>query len=89
MGQNNHYMENIVRQVLEKVLDGRGDVCKCEKCKTAMAKRILDHLSPSDMNSQDQETTYIRVQTVDLQLQADAAKHATEAIDYVKAHPAH
>jgi competence protein ComFB len=81
-------MEDIVFDILEKLLPEVKDACKCEKCKLDIASLALNRLSPKYVVTQ-RGMVYTKLETLALQSKADVLRETTKAIEVVKKNPRH
>jgi competence protein ComFB len=81
-------MEDIVFDILEKLLSEIKDTCKCEKCKLDIASLALNRLSPKYVVTQ-RGMVYTKLETLALQSKADVLRETTKAIEVVKKNPRH
>jgi competence protein ComFB len=83
-----NYMELVVADELEKLLDEIEDICKCKKCRLDMMVCALNRLPPKYILS-DKGRMFTKLQESDVQAQADVIKELTKAIIRVTKNPQH
>jgi competence protein ComFB len=83
-----NYMEDAVRENLERLLSERDDICKCEKCKLDIMALVLNKL-PSKYVVTLKGRVYTKLSQLELQRKADIVKELTKAIEIVKNNPQH
>ena len=83
-----NYMEKAVETVIDQLLPGRKDVCKCEKCRLDIKAWALNRL-PSRYVVSNKGFLYTKLEEVNLQFRTDIVREVTKAIGYIKAHPRH
>jgi competence protein ComFB len=81
-------MELLVWEMLDKVLEKRLDVCKCESCRYDIVALALNDLPPRYVVSQKGET-YTRAMTLGQQFSIDIIAKITQAANVVAMHPRH
>lgn len=83
-----NYMEEVVKDTLEKLLSKKQDICKCQKCKLDMMAHALNRLPPKYVVS-DKGIVFTKLQEVEIQFRADVTKELTRAIEHVSKNPQH
>lgn len=83
-----NYMEIYVWDMLDRVLDKRDDVCKCDICRHDIAALALNDLPPRYVVSRTGET-YTKAKTLEQQFMIDVIAKITMAANVVAAHPRH
>lgn len=83
-----NFMEILVWEMLDKVLEKRPDVCKCEHCRYDIAALALNDLPPRYVVSEQGET-YTRAKTLGQQFTIDVIAKIAHAANVVAAHPRH
>jgi len=83
-----NYMEIIVFNNLDKVLDECEDVCKCERCRFDIAAVALNSLPPKYYLT-EKGGVYSKVNELDQQFRTDVITAISKAIQKVKAKPNH
>jgi len=83
-----NYMEIIVFDNLDKVLDEYGDACKCERCRLDIAAIALNNLPPKYYVTEKGEI-YSKVNELNQQFRTDVITAISKAIQRVKAKPNH
>ena len=86
--QLKNYMEEIVWEHLDKVLERRADVCNCDQCRHDIAALALNALPPRYVVT-DIGETYTRVKALEQQFYADVITAISNAITVVSAHVRH
>lgn len=87
MGYRN-YMEQVVAEKLNELLEGRTDICTCAQCKTEMIAYALNHLPPKYVSSSKGEV-FNKIEGMDPQHVADISKILVNAVKVVSANPRH
>ena len=83
-----NYMEDVVHDELEILLNEREDVCKCNKCQMDMMVYALNRLSPKYVIT-DKGRLYTKLKEQEVQFKADVVKELTRAIEFVRKNPKH
>jgi len=83
-----NFMEILVWEMLDKVLETRQDVCKCDSCRYDIVALALNDLPPRYVVSQKGET-YTRAMTLGQQFYIDIIAKITQAANVVALHPRH
>jgi len=83
-----NYMEDVVHDELEILLNERDDVCKCNKCQMDMMVWALNRLSPKYVIT-DKGRLYTKLKEQEVQFKADVVKELTKAIEFVRKNPKH
>ena len=86
--QLKNYMEELVWEHLDRVLNTKDDVCKCEKCRFDIAAITLNTLPPRYVVT-DIGETYTRIKSLEQQFHTDVIAAVTNAIIIVKSRPHH
>lgn len=81
-------MEKAVFSIIDKVLDKKEDVCKCEKCKLDIIAIALNNL-PSKYVVTEKGQLYSKVNEMEIQFGADIIKELVKAIETVSKSPQH
>ena len=88
MGKLTNYNEKLVKEELEKILQGRQDVCKCRSCKLDIMAYALNQLPPRYVASEGGHIhTMVNISTDQLKAQTIAA--LVNAIKAVARKPRH
>lgn len=83
-----NYMESIVWDNLDSVLNAHPKACKCEKCRYDIAALALNFLPPRYVVT-DKGQTYAKIKTLEQQFTIDIVTAITNAIKIVNATPHH
>ena len=83
-----NYMEDVVFDALEKVLLGRDDICKCERCKWDLVALTLNKL-PSKYVVTQKGSVYTRLAELELQFKVDIVRELAVAMEIVRDKPNH
>ena len=83
-----NYMEDVVFDLLDKLLSERDDLCKCERCKLDIAALVLNKQPPKYVVTQ-KGSVYTRLGELELQFRVDTIREFTNAIKIVKNKPNH
>ncbi|MEG6585548.1 late competence development ComFB family protein [Dendrosporobacter sp. 1207_IL3150] len=86
--QLKNYMEDLVFEQLDRVINSHQGVCKCEKCKYDIAALALNYLPPRYVVS-DRGETYTRIKSLEQQFLVDIMSSITLAITIVNGRPKH
>ncbi len=86
--QIQNYMEDVVQDELELLLNERQDICKCNKCKLDMMVWTLNRLPPRYVIT-NRGRLYTKLKEQEIQFKADVVKELTKAIDFVAKNPQH
>lgn len=83
-----NYMENLVWQYLDEVLDGHPDACRCEHCRYDIAALTLNFLPPRYVVTSAGQT-WAKINQLNQQFYVDIVSALTNAITIVKSRPHH
>ncbi|MBU0549114.1 MAG: late competence development ComFB family protein [Candidatus Omnitrophica bacterium] len=85
-----NYMEDIVKEALNSMLEGTEikNICKCQKCQYDIMAWALNRLPPKYFVS-DKGRLYTKLQEVEVQFRADVIKELTNAITLISLKPQH
>jgi len=83
-----NYMEEIVKDSLDKLIAEKPDICKCQKCKLDMMAWALNKLPPKYVVS-DRGIVYAKLQEVEIQFRADVVRELAKAIAHINKNPQH
>jgi competence protein ComFB len=83
-----NYMEDIVWQSLDRILDRHEDICKCKKCRYDIVALALNFLPPRYVVTAAGET-FTRIKTLEQQFGVDIVTAITNAIIIVSNRPRH
>jgi competence protein ComFB len=83
-----NYMEEIVENELEFLLNEHSDICKCQKCKYDMMLFALNRLPPRYVMT-DRGRIYTKLKEQEAQFKADVIKELTRAIKIISENPQH
>ena len=83
-----NYMEDIVKNELEKLFSDIKDTCKCEKCKLDIIALALNRL-PGRYVVSAKGRVYAKLSEVNAQFQVDVMASLTKAILQVSKNPQH
>lgn len=86
--QLKNYMEELVWEYLDKVIQMKGDVCTCDKCRYDIAALTLNALPPRYVVT-DIGETFTRIKALEQQFHADVVTALTNSIIIVKSRPHH
>lgn len=83
-----NYMETLVEEQLEQLLSSDSSNCKCKQCITDIMVMALNRLPPK-YASTHKGNVYIKLSTMDPQLETDVVRELTIAMERVAKHPRH
>ncbi|MBA2132011.1 late competence development ComFB family protein [Capillibacterium thermochitinicola] len=83
-----NYMEDVVLEVLEEVLQVNPDFCRCPKCKQDVVLIALSKIKGRYASSPVGEI-FARVEQSDRQVRTDALLAVMQALEQVAAYPRH
>lgn len=83
-----NYMEKLVMENLDTVVNANPKACKCERCRYDIAALALNSLSAQYVVTTSGET-YSKVRSLDQQFRVDIVSAITKAITIVKKSPHH
>jgi len=83
-----NYMEDVVQDEMEQLLNERDNACKCTKCKLDIMVWVLNRL-PAKYVITDRGRLYTKLKEQEVQFKADVVKELTKAIDFVAKNPQH
>ena len=81
-------MEKAVFNTIDKVLNKRDDLCKCEKCKLDMIAIALNNL-PVKYVVTERGHLFSKVNEMEIQFETDIIKEIVKAINTVSKSPHH
>ncbi len=83
-----NYMEVLVEEKMDEVLDQYPDCCKCESCRRDIAVIALNHLHPRYVSTEKGQI-FARIQEMNMQSEIEVLRQLMEAVEIVSAHPHH
>lgn len=83
-----NFMEDLVTEYLEDILEGRDDVCTCNQCLLDIATYALNKLPPMYF-SRAKGMIYSRLEEFENQVRADVIALLTAGINRVQESPKH
>ncbi|VBB06872.1 late competence development protein comfb [Lucifera butyrica] len=83
-----NYMEQMVWNNLDEVLDAYPKACKCEKCRYDIVALALNFLPPRYVVT-DKGGTYTRIKALEQQFNVDIITALSNAIKIVNSEPHH
>ena len=83
-----NYMEDAVKDELDKLLTDIEDICKCEKCRLDMAAFALNRLNSQYVVS-NKGRMYTKLKELNTQSRVDIMTNLTKAILNVSKKPRH
>lgn len=83
-----NYMEVIVDDVLDDILETSDLNCKCEECKDDVRAIALNNLKPIYVAT-DKGTLYTKLNEFNIQFKTDVVKEILNSIEKVKKNPRH
>jgi len=83
-----NYMEDAVKNSLDKFLSEREDICKCERCKLDITAYALNHLPPKYVVT-DIGHTYTRLAEMEQQFSTNLIVVFSRAADQIAKNPRH
>ena len=83
-----NYMEDVVKEELERLLAERDDLCKCYKCKLDMMIAALNKLPPKYVIT-EKGRLFTKLKEQEAQFKVDVVKELTKAIMLVSRNPKH
>jgi competence protein ComFB len=83
-----NYMEDVVQDEMEQLINERDNVCKCTKCKLDIMVWVLNRV-PAKYVITDRGRLYTKLKEQEVQFKADVVKELTKAIDFVSKNPQH
>lgn len=86
--QLKNYMEVMVWEQLDSVLEGHRDACRCQKCRYDIAALALNYLPPRYVVTEQGET-FTRIHSLEQQFSIDIVTAITHAIIIVNRQPQH
>lgn len=81
-------MEDEVIYTINRLLKDKKNICTCDKCKLDIAAIVLNNLKPKYVVT-DKGELYGKVNTLDIQFDADLIKEIVKAVKIVGAEPRH
>lgn len=86
--QVKNYMEDLVFERLNEVLEKYKNICTCEKCRYDIAALALNFLPPRYFVTSQGET-YARTKSLEQQFNIDILTAISHAVKIVTSHPHH
>ncbi len=83
-----NYLEDIVREQVNRILVDKKNICTCEQCRLDMMTRALNHLPPKYVVSQ-RGHVHTRLDELTTQFQADIVREVIKAIRIISKRPRH
>lgn len=83
-----NYMEIIVDDTLERILEKTTLECKCEKCKDDIRALALNNLKPIYVAT-EKGILYTKLNEFNMQFKTDVIREIISAIEKVKENPRH
>ncbi len=83
-----NYMEDVIKDELDKLLVDITDICKCQKCKFDMMVWALNRLPPKYVLS-DKGRIYTKLTEQETQFRVDVVRELTKAILCIAKNPRH
>lgn len=83
-----NHMEDVVINLLFRIVKDKEDICRCDKCLSDIAAIALNRLPPRYVSSEKGEV-YSKVQDMSIQFEANVITAITEAIHIVSKNPRH
>lgn len=83
-----NYMEEAIKDELNKLLTDIEDICKCEKCRLDMTAFALNRMASQYVVS-DKGRMYTKLKELNTQSRVDIMTHLTKAILHVSKKPQH
>lgn len=83
-----NYMEVLVFDVMDEVLQNKPDICDCKRCKLDIAAKALNSLPAKYVVSQHGEV-YTKSSVLEQQSKTDVLSKVVAAIEHVKKNPHH
>jgi competence protein ComFB len=84
-----NYSETVVCRLLDSILNGYDNICKCEKCKLDITAIALNSLDTKYIVSEQGEIYTKAIAEVDRQEKINVTTAITKAIEIVAANPKH
>lgn len=84
-----NYSEIEVCKLLDEILNGHVNICKCEKCRLDIQALALNSLSTKYIVSEQGEIYTKALAEIDKQEKIDVTTAITKAIEIVSANPKH
>lgn len=83
-----NYMEDVVKEELNRLLTDIEDICKCEKCRLDMAAFALNRMNSQYVVS-NKGRVYTKLKELNTQSRVDIMTNLTRAILHVGKRPQH
>ncbi len=83
-----NYMEDLVWERLDEVINGHAGACNCQRCRYDIAALALNFL-PTRYVVTEKGETYTKVQALEQQFYIDIVSAISRAITIVIHHPRH
>ncbi len=83
-----NYMELAVKESLERIVNSRDDLCKCDKCMYDIMALVLNRLPPRYIVT-DKGRIMTKIKETEVQFQADIIREIVIALEIVRIHPRH
>ncbi|WP_278336315.1 late competence development ComFB family protein [Desulfonispora thiosulfatigenes] len=83
-----NYMEDVVEEILTRVLKEYKDICKCEKCIEDVKALTLNKFYPLYVVT-EQGNTYAKLHELEMQFHTDILKEIIKSIEIICKNPRH
>ncbi len=83
-----NYMENLVLENIDGVLEKYPDCCKCEQCRQDIAMLALNHLPPRYFST-DKGSVFAKLSSMKWDDKVKIVEEIAKAIEIVKNSPRH
>jgi competence protein ComFB len=83
-----NFMEDMVKNVLDELLEGKEDICKCEKCRLDIMAIALNNIKPKYVVTV-KGRVYAKLSELEVQFRADVIRELAKAFNMVKGKPQH
>ena len=83
-----NYMEELVLEVLDDILNNSKDFCSCERCRLDTVALTLNQM-PAKYCVTDAGRAFTKLKATELQFRTDVTREIVEALKVVKANPRH
>ncbi len=83
-----NYMEEVVKEKLDEIMDERNDLCKCQKCRLDIMVWALNRVPPKYVIT-EKGRMYTKLREQETQFKADVVRELVKAVQQVSKNPQH
>ncbi|MFH2146129.1 MAG: late competence development ComFB family protein [Candidatus Omnitrophota bacterium] len=83
-----NYMEFVVQEAVERILEGRKDLCGCGQCKMDIMALVLNRVPPRYIVT-NKGRIMTKISETEIQFQVDVIREIVVAVEIVRMKPRH